>query len=412
MENFDDNIENEYRSRFEDFEEMPDDLLWNKIQSRIAPEKERPFIIWLRTPVRTIGLAASLLIALGIGTYFMFKTDTQIQGSRLNEKQVNHNQGSVTKTKNAEESKQDVTGQTLKQQNPVAGVLKEMSNKGTDMAKHTSGLMARKRNRKDSALQQINKELPVTLVSEETRTLVLKDVYALTGKGANIFWVNKHLNAPDLYTEAIAIEVEEKHARFFLPPSEMFINVNPTLSYYMFSPNKGDNVLVSDFSNSSQRLGFGAQIGFVYPLARKFDLRTGVSYFTRKSSISYDITDESKKNVVVVDNNSIQINPGSSAMNETRNWHYLELQSDVLYAIKAMQAVSVGFKVGMQTSSMNAPLVQGRLGYRISRPVNNRWALWLEPAVSVSLSSQNSAQNLFMYRTTGFGLNLGVSLLK
>ncbi|WP_259014126.1 hypothetical protein [Emticicia fluvialis] len=412
MENFDDNIENEYRSRFEDFEEMPDDLLWNKIQSRITPEKERPFIIWLRTPVRTIGLAASLLIALGMGTYFMFKTDTQIQGSRLNEKQVNHNPGSVTKTKNAEESKQIVNDQTLKQQNPVAGVLKEMSNKVSGMAKHTSGLMARKRNRKDSALQQINKELPVTLVSEETRTLVLKDVYALTGKGANIFLVNKRLNAPDLYTEAIAIEVEEKHARFFLPPSEMFINVNPTLSYYMFSPNKGDNVLVSDFSNSSQRLGFGAQIGFVYPLARKFDLRTGVSYFTRKSSISYDITDESKKNVVVVDNNSIQINPGSSAMNETRNWHYLELQSDVLYAIKAMQAVSLGFKVGMQTSSMNAPLVQGRLGYRISRPVNNRWALWLEPAVSVSLSSQNSAQNLFMYRTTGFGLNLGVSLLK
>jgi len=417
MENFDDNIENEYRSRFEDFEEMPDDLLWNNIEARIAPEKERPLVIWWNSLGRTIGIAASLLIGLFIGAYFLLKTDNGAQLSSIPDNPKIVKQQKLVSGSKADENKPATAEQSLNKQLTLDKG-KEIANKlAIDNKAKVPGLLgmstfAQKSFKKPLETQEKNNEVLIAAVSEATRSLALNEVYVLNGKQTNLVSAEKHLKAPELVAREIAMEVEERSRRLIMPPTEIFVNVTPTLSYYMFSPNKGDHLFVSDFSNSSQRLGFGAQLGFIYPLARKFDLRTGLSYFTRKSNINFDVTDDSKKNVVVIDNNSIQINPGSSAMSESKNWQYIELQSDVLYSIKHMQAVSVGFKVGMQTSSMNSPLVQARIGYRLSRPVADRWALWLEPAVSISLSSQNSVENLFMYRTTGFGLNLGVSLLK
>ena len=414
MENFDDNIENEYRSRFEDFEETPDDLLWNNIQARIVPEKERPLVIWWNGLGRTVGMAASLLIGLTVGAYFLLKTDNSAQVSSVpNNSKIEKPQKSVVDNK-TDVSQLATAEPNITKQLSLGQNHEKFNNQIIDNKAKTSGVLATNtpRYKKLEVIQEKNSGILIATVLEETKSLALYHLNARKGKEVQLLLAEKHLQAPELPTQEIAMEVEERSRRLIMPPSEIFVNVTPTLSYYMFSPNKGDNLFVSDFSNSSQRLGFGAQLGFVYPLAHKFDLRTGLSYFTRKSNISFDVTDDSKKNVVVVDNNSIQINPVSSAMSESNNWQYVELQSDVLYNIKYMQAISVGFKVGMQTSSLNSPLVQARFGYRISKPVADRWALWLEPAVSISLSSQNSVENLFMYRTTGFGLNLGVSLLK
>jgi hypothetical protein len=108
----------------------------------------------------------------------------------------------------------------------------------------------------------------------------------------------------------------------------------------------------------------------------------------------------------------VQINPGKSTKDENRNWQYFELQSDLLYETKKMQALSLGMKFGVQTSAMNQPLLQARVGYRVSKAIADHWALWLEPTVSVSLSSHRALGDLFMYRTSGLGLNMGVSLLR
>jgi len=113
-----------------------------------------------------------------------------------------------------------------------------------------------------------------------------------------------------------------------------------------------------------------------------------------------------------MDELNIEVQPVNSINIEQKNWQYIELQSDLLYSVKKLHAVSVGFRAGVQTSALNKPVFNGRIGYRISKPVNNRVALWLEPSVVISLSSQESIDNHFIYHTTGFGLNMGVSLLR
>ncbi|RYU93967.1 outer membrane beta-barrel protein [Emticicia agri] len=513
MENFDENLENEYRKRFENFDEMPDDMLWEKIQARIKPEKERPFVVWwnnMRSPAMRgpIGIAASVLIGLLIGVYFFVKTDNTQPLGDLPEK----SDTSASQPKNP-----DVTQKV----NPAESETKSTDKIGNSIANESHSLASTKTSKDKTAIDESNQALknkqlptvskenndaiaqtpvekktanteenkpevivnPITakpetmpsviaesnqieeekaVLAQNTEKKVNKDAttvaeekagetkVALSTKLENampngaivknepseVFGVkdtlfqNMQINslnrkeaqqlavtgkkpeAPELPEAEMPMVEEERRRLVFIPPSEIFANVTSTLSYYMFSPNKGDKIMVNNFSSSSQRLGFAAQLGFVYPIARKMDLRTGLSYFQGKSRISYGVTDDSQKSITVLNNNSIQINPGKSTKDENRNWQYLELQSDVLYEVKKMQALSLGMKFGVQTSAVNKPLLQARLGYRVSKAIADHWALWLEPTVSVSLSSHQALENLFMYRTTGFGLNMGVSLLR
>lgn len=502
MENFDENLENEYRKRFEDFEEMPDDLLWKNIQARIAPEKEKPLVIWWNALRSPMGIAASVLLGLLIGAYFLIKSDDGQPLGNLPEKPAsiaskplkpapshkdNVANAELAKTKAddegiANEARRLASGETdgkkatqvkeslgeNKQTRLPASVQQEEkaiayktieekteeTNKNTIAAKPATPIAQTELATKAPTKQTDDDKTVLannasTQIKETTKTIgeqkadettlamspiaglplgnsvalvnessVLKDtlfehINSMHGKNAYVAVTAKLLQAPEVpaYEEPMIFE-EERRRLVFIPPTEVFANVTSTLSYYMFAPNKGDQIMVNNFSSNSQRLGFAAQLGFVYPLAKKIDLRTGLSYSTGKSRITYGITDEAQKSITVLNDNSIQINPGKSTKNENRNWQYFELQSDVLYEVRKMQAVSLGMKFGVQTAAMNQPLLQARLGYRISRPIAQRWALWLEPSVSFSLLSHNSMENLFMYRTNGLGMNMGVSLLR
>ncbi len=502
MENFDEHIENEYRRRFDNFEEIPEDILWKNIQTRIKPEKERPLVIWWNTMRGPAGIAASILIGLLIGAYFLTKPDNVLQVSEFTKKpdtstsqpqrpdvsQKNNpaesriesdkvasnarsNEPSQLVSTNAksgrtanqaispapESGNQSLSVAVEENTEPIAHI--PVEKKGVNQEENTRAVAAntpktepitdkpviaetKQSEETDGTLVNNNvsekvKEGAKTLLgdkSDETKLAinsmpdsvaiaseesVIKDtlfqsINALNGKTTyQLAVTEKKLTAPEIpATEIQTIESEEKHRLVFIPPTEIFANVTSTLSYYMFAPNKGDHILVENFSSSSQRLGFAAQLGFVYPIAKKMDLRTGLSYFSGKSRISYGVTDNSQKSVTVLNDNSIQINPGNATKNENRNWQYFELQSDVLYEVKKMQALSLGMKAGVQTSAINKPLLQARVGYRVSKAIAQHWALWLEPTVSVSLSSHHSFENLFMYRTTGLGLNMGVSLLR
>lgn len=509
MENFDENLENEYRKRFENFDETPDDFLWENIQARIKPEKERPFVVFWNNMRGPVGMAAAVLLGLLIGAYFFIQSDdtqqvgglpakpdtstaqpkkpdvTQKDNAVASNTELPENIGNTssneaqqlasTKTKREktgiiteamlsekkirlknpgiegtevigflpppiekkaeikEENKQAIAVNPIvpeaKTETPIVAESKQAEegkavlariaeNKAREEAKT---IAEEKANEAKLAVNQTPdqpKSTEIALANEANQTAVFKDtlfpnIHALNGKEAQQIAVTaKPLEAPEIPAAETPMVEEERRRLVFMPPTEVFANVTSTLSYYMFSPNKGDQIVVNNFSSSSQRLGFAAQLGFVYPLAKKMDLRTGLSYFSGKSRISYGVTDNSQKSVTVLNDNSVQINPGKSTKDENRNWQYFEIQSDVLYETKKMQALSLGMKFGVQTSTVNKPLLQARIGYRVSKAIADHWALWLEPTVSVSLSSQHALGDLFMYRTTGLGLNMGVSLLR
>lgn len=473
MENFEDNIEKEYHERFQDFEEMPDDAVWNKIQERIAPEPEkRPIIFWWNN-YRSMGIAASVLFGL-LGGGYLFSTffnTTKSQSTKItksapvgekkqttqatqllteNNTPINATAQSTAKESNEAENvaekkvksiivasetierfiaSQTFNGdestinaprvnelkkeifplETLVKQEQVDGVFESKPQNQT--IEHGLEFVSSKPNSPQN-VTKITEESKA--ISTEQAKLFSDKLAFLMPKNTDIQSVNKVLNVPALpQSEPVFVFEEPRRERLvFIPPTEIYANVSPMLSYYVFSPNRTDNFVVKDFNSSSDRLSFAAQLGVVYPLSKKLDIRTGLSFMAGKSNFSYGLTNNNQKVVKVIDELNIEVQPVNSINVEQKNWQYLELQSDLLYAVKKLHAVSVGFRAGVQTSALNKPVFNGRIGYRISKPVNNRVALWLEPSVVISLSSQESINNHFMYHTTGFGLNMGVSLLR
>ncbi len=469
MENFEDNIEKEYHERFQDFEEMPDDAVWNKIQERIAPEPERrPIVFWWKT-YRSMGIAASVLLGLTVGGY-LFSTFYETKKPQIivkntkstpigENKQATQSTRLLTENTNKPELEniEKRTSQKTYSENKEAkkGVVSKIGNKNiiesdnllskskvvdneaadTDihkieknqrivsisagnelLIKNNDGFDSKAQIEKpsDALTLIIQNEANKTEINGEKQNGFIQELAFIKPRTTDIQIVSKNLEIPTITKSEAVIAFEEprRERLVFIPPTEVYANVSPMLNYYVFSPNKADNFVVKDFNGSSDRLSFAAQLGVVYPLSKKMDIRTGLSFMTGKSNISYGVTNINQKVVKVIDEHSIEVQPIRSITIEQRNWQYLEIQSDLLYAIKRLQAVSVGFRAGVQTSALNKPVFNGRIGYRISKPVNNRVALWLEPSVVLSLSSQQSLDNHFLYRTTGFSLNMGVSLLK
>ena len=469
MENFEDNIEKEYHERFQDFEEMPDDAVWNKIQERIAPEPERrPIVFWWKT-YRSMGIAASVLLGLTVGGY-LFSTFYETKKSQIivkntkstpigENKQATQSTRLLTENTNKPELEniEKRTSQKTYSENKEAkkGVVSKIGNKNimesdnllskskvvdneaadTDihkieknqrivsisagnelLIKNNDGFDSKAQIEKpsDALTLIIQNEANKTEINGEKQNGFIQELAFIKPRTTDIQIVSKNLEIPTITKSEAVIAFEEprRERLVFIPPTEVYANVSPMLNYYVFSPNKADNFVVKDFNGSSDRLSFAAQLGVVYPLSKKMDIRMGLSFMTGKSNISYGVTNINQKVVKVIDEHSIEVQPIRSITTEQRNWQYLEIQSDLLYAIKRLQAVSVGFRAGVQTSALNKPVFNGRIGYRISKPVNNRVALWLEPSVVLSLSSQQSLDNHFLYRTTGFSLNMGVSLLK
>lgn len=466
MENFEDNIEKEYHGRFQDFEEMPDDAVWSKIQERISPEpKRRPIVFWWKT-YRSMGIAASVLLGLTTGGYlFSIFYDTKkpqsivkntkstpvgenkqaTQSTRLfteNTPKIlpkkNEKQSAIKSYSEGKETENDIAA-NIENQNSTKSdnlILKNNERVMTDIKrmdktqsisiptndKHEYLTQKNEKNDVKNQAEKLSTSLPLNEINKAKSTDVsdgklidfTQKLAFIKPRKTEIEVNNKGLEVPNIAkSEAIiAFEEPQRGRLVFIPPTEVYANVSPMLNYYVFSPNKADNFVVKDFNGSSDRLSFAAQVGVVYPLSKKLDIRTGLSFMAGKSNISYGLTNVNQKIVKVIDEHSIEVQPTKSITSEQRNWQYLEIQSDLLYAIKRLQAVSVGFRAGIQTSALNKPVFNSRIGYRISKPVNNRVALWLEPSVVLSLSSQQSLDNHFLYRTTGFSLNMGVSLLK
>ncbi len=444
MKSFEDNIEKEYHERFQDFEEMPDDAVWSKIQESIAskPEK-RPIIFWWNS-YRSVGVAASVMLGLLAGGY-LFLTFNQTKQYTVSDK-------ITISTQKWEKKQATQTTQFLSKRSALKYQVQhtsELKNEEKISPKSDNIRASKKINKNESksievlhsetdiAILKRNSEKTESVRSKATGTLtkqenllktiaIFDDINAgkqniltqefgfLLPKGIDIQVISRNLNGPILsQAEPVyAFEEPRQERLVFIPPTEIYANVSPMLNYYVFSPNRADNFVVKDFNTSSDRLSFAAQLGVVYPLSKKLDIRTGLSFMAGKSNFSYGLTNNNQKVVKVIDELNIEVQPVNSINSEQRNWQYLEIQSDLLYAIKQLHAVSVGFRAGVQTSALNKPVFNGRIGYRISKPVNNRVALWLEPSVVLSLSSQQSLDNHFLYRTTGFSLNMGVSLLR
>ena len=240
-------------------------------------------------------------------------------------------------------------------------------------------------------------------VNDQTGDLVrLSDVDYLSNRG-DIATNEIPLNT--LIAYEAEYHLKEKKESFFKIPSEVYLSITPSLNYYrVFS-----STIINQFNgaNNGGRVGWAVQAGAMYPLKfRRFSYRVGLSYFSAQSNFRYNVVNRTQL-PIRVNNNTFQYVNVESLQSESKKWQVLEIQNDLMYKVRPMQDLILGFKTG--SSFTEKPVFDAYAGYRFSKQVSARQILWIEAAYAYAINSQKSRNNTFSYHMDKYSLRIGVN---
>ena len=425
-----DKIEELYQQHLDAFDKAPDDSLWEGIEANLPPENKT------RLPWAWMSLAALLLITLG-GGYYMYQANTSKQENKILTQQTGDNQSTKTSnetpitdkpgniepdipginekqnlTETPTYKRKEVTVQTsgiaisatVKEKRGEDNINPAKVNIGLSKATNETNMVIQNSKSEESEItneSDKNTDLAVEKIAEPS---VTSDLYYLKSKEVNFKY-----SIP--FDTKIAYQAQEntkhKEPLVFIPPAEVFVAITPSLNYYrVFS-----NALISQFdgANNGSRIGWTLQAGVVYPLRhKKLKYRASVGYFSSQSDFKYKLTD-SRQEIHKLDNNTIEYIPVQSMQSESKRWHVLEIQNDILYRIRPNHELIIGLKAG--SNFTEKPIFHTYLAYRLSKPIASRQMLWIEPSYAYALNAQQSANHTFSYRMDKYGLRVGLSYL-
>ena len=455
-----DKIEELFQNHSDDFDRMPDDSLWDNIEAHLPPA----------TPVYRLwrwGLAAALLLfsLVGYVAYEFYGTNQQtaLAGKKENTSKRNadsENQEAQKSTKNElEEPNQDLV-RDYATQDEIAALEAEKDNNKTNDDIRTeekektsiaSTVNKQKLNKASNKLKSTNEASIAQNSQRGTKQKTNKPQISSNGTSANgIAVVNSEnstqmpLNATETsdsqavlaaqaeagerlsglaslaghpavfdneiaFNTAIASEPEykpeEKKESFFKAPSELYVSLTPSLNYYRVISTMPINQF--NAANNGGRVGWAVQAGAVYPLKiRRMNYRVGLSYFSTQSNFKYNVF-TGRQQTIRLDNNTFGYVNIDDSRTESKRWHVLEIQNDLMYKIRPMHDLILGFKAG--SSFSEKPVFDAYTGYRLSKQVNHRQIFWIEAAYAYAINGQQSSRNAFSYHMDKYSLRIGVN---
>jgi len=451
-----DKIEELFQNHSDDFDRMPDDSLWDNIEAHLPPA----------TPVYRLwrwGLAAALLLfsLVGYVAYELYGTNqqTDLAGKKENTSKRNadsENQEAQKSTKNElQEPNKDLVRDYVTQDEIAALAAEKQKNKTSDYAgrKEKASITVNKRalSKASNKLNSTNESVIAQSTQIHTKQKTDKTQIPADGASANEIAAvitensvqiplnatetsdshvviaaqveeNKRLSElaslaghPAVFENYIAFNTtiaykpeyrpEERKESFFKAPSELYVSLTPSLNYYRVISTMPINQF--NAANNGGRVGWAVQAGAVYPLKiRRMNYRVGLSYFSTQSNFKYNVF-TGRQQTIRLDNNTFGYVNINDLMTESKRWHVLEVQNDLMYKIRPMHDLILGFKAG--SSFSEKPVFDAYTGYRLSKQVNHRQIFWIEAAYAYAINGQQSSRNAFSYHMDKYSLRIGVN---
>ncbi len=454
-----DKIEELFQSHINGFDKMPDDSLWDNIEANLPPVVTPNYKLW------RWGLAAALLLFSLIG-YIAYQSISKgkaintigvkgnnikhgVEAQKLNNKKDTETASGAKEnietekdaTKESEGGRglqineinvADNTNRTgkIKHWNKTnarsenkASIDPKFTVKSTELIAHQNNIGNGNEDHKEARQNGAVQGRAIAIDEREknkNKATEEKEIYlpiAETEKGmSERFTTPDYLPGHDAYLDkSIALNTqiafesgyhpEKKKESFFKVPSEVYISFAPSLNYYrVFS-----NAIINQFNGASNggRVGWAVQAGAVYPLKlRRLSYRVGISYFTAQSNFKYNLI-SGRQQPIRLNNNTFEYINIESTQAESKKWQLVELQNDLMYKIRPMQDLILGFKAG--SSFTEKPVFDIYTGYRFSKQISQRQTMWIEAAYAYAVNAQQSSRNTFSYHMDKYSLRVGVN---
>jgi hypothetical protein len=184
-----------------------------------------------------------------------------------------------------------------------------------------------------------------------------------------------------------------------------YFSVNPVMSYYHVSPDKNDNIFISNVSAgkviSSERSGIKLQTGFVFPVQEKIHLRLGILYsrFQENWHFSAHQSNDTLSQQYTFTQTNFQIGGKIDGIYQFQS--SLRWRAYVLTGIELQKRITQEINTFKIMSYWHAGT---GLGYKITPDIT----FFAEPDLAISFNRQKDEKGYLKVRPYHLGINTGV----
>jgi hypothetical protein len=388
--------------RLGNYEELPDEFLWKKIQAAKGADRQ---LAWAD---HLAALAAILLLVFAWQIRPTNSERTQV----LVPKNETHSTDSVRKIAENKSSTNELSPETRQENNESHVRQSIVQPKVVPVQEHSEGKPTNPaQSDVDQSLTAVERTMvAITPVEERTESNLRDSLPEKKQARDSVAAVSgEKLESPaDIHVSEVKKENRRNSSFYFL--------AMPTLGYQQLSPVRDDGIFIDSYervaSFSPRRLGIRLEAGWEKQISPHLAMDVGVLYFQRQQTIGYTYNDSLHYEVTPVDNTTLTYE--LTAMSIPGSFDY-EVQNigallGLNYTIETglfIQKLGVAVEVH-KNMKRDAFYLFGDVYYRLSYRIRPRLDLMLQPGLNYSVKLVEKLNAPFYVKPYGLGLSVGL----
>ena len=407
----DDELFRKIKLRLEDYQEQPDDDLWNLVSQAIStPEPS-----WIRLTER-----ASLVVMIFAGIFML--------------KPLNESQSSLNKSQSV---RADTSSLSTSARSFADNIDTHRAGSTTGFLPETDTGAEGRVHQRVIAITRATNNPAENFVSEQTN----RDEFSLSPSLPGFLTINAQtqtdsaqVSSGDL-NDSVALTINQvkqnpakteviiKPTRHKQKGVRAYALFTPSLTFHQIQPSKADDVILTGLNSpgifARERLSHSIESGIQFRIANRLTAYAGISYYQQATHLSFNQYSEGSQGLPGSNSSEYTFAPKTETRNVQYSLRNIGTMAGLMYGVSAgkiSQHIGTGlqYEYGMlkrsdeMSHAASHQYVNYRIFYRAEYSVNDRLTLFVQPTFSGSLMNDNVRDGMLTVRQTRAGIGFGI----
>jgi hypothetical protein len=405
-----DEMFNTLERRLRNYSEEPDDEVWTKIADELPSSRRRGLMVW------SDRIAAAVVLA---SMFFILYTGERYQESLRESGDITSPLISIP-----EELSGDISASTVAEANSSIG----------DKPDSAVSEKAKVLPRRETALLMLSQSPAVERyigidngreISATPPSFPFDDQeVAKSGSTTASDSVQTETVMDKVSVEATPEKQLSQKKRNRKSGITLYTLVTPQLSFSHVSPLANDNVVIETLESppvlSMERLGINMEVGIQGAINRRWQYLAGLSYYHQSHRITYEQQSDGNAIITSQEDLSYTLIPSTTQHSFHYSMHNIGVQAGILYTLKQRglnhkAGIVLQYQKGLSRATDDevynnaaSDYLNYQLLYRVEYRLNSKMNVFIQPAFTHSIMSNESLQAPFSLKQSRAGIGIGI----
>ncbi len=208
-----------------------------------------------------------------------------------------------------------------------------------------------------------------------------------------------------------------------LKKRRFYFLLTPQYSFFKFSPNTADKIYLSNFeltnSLSIKRLGMQLEAGMSYALSKKWQVNIGLNAQLIRKNINYstrtNVLDSFKIEALNASNIRIERVADLNKIQEENNYYSIGLNTDLVYQINNKKGgfnwfLSSGFGLNQLINQTQSSAMNVNAAFGFKHTLNNQFDIIVAPKLTYVIGKNGYSSPILQAQPYTIGVQIGISM--